>query len=45
MQVAKLKDISRERERQNESRRLEDLTKRLQTVIREREQSTAQEAA
>ena len=43
--VHRLKDISRQRE--NESLRLKELMKRLETMIaiREREQSTAQEAA
>ena len=45
MHVAKLKDISRERERQNESLRLAELMKRLQTMIRQREQCTDQKAA
>jgi hypothetical protein len=45
MHLGKLKDVSRERE--NESRRLKELVKRLQTMIaiRAREQSTAQKAA
>jgi len=45
MHLGKLKDISRERERENESRRLKQLKKRLQTIIREREQGTAQKVA
>jgi len=49
MQLAKiteleLKDLNRERERENESLRLAELMKRLQTMIRQRE-STAQKAA
>jgi hypothetical protein len=39
------KDVNRQRERENESRRLEELMKRLQTMIREGEQSIAQKAA
>jgi hypothetical protein len=49
MKVAKLselevKDVNRQREREKESHRLEQLMKRLETM-RKREQSTEQKAA
>jgi hypothetical protein len=48
MQLSKLvkgNDVRLKLERQNESLRLAELMKRLQTMIRESEQSTAQGAA
>ena len=50
MQLAKLteveaNDVHRDRERENEPLRLAELMKCLQTMIRQREQRPAQEAA
>ncbi|HXY07118.1 MAG TPA: hypothetical protein VEI52_04615 [Terriglobales bacterium] len=41
----KVKDVRLKQERKNESLRLAELMKRLQRIIRQREQSTGQRAA